>query len=300
MEFIKNNLGEIFAFGTAVSWSLAVICFRLAGSKISSLSFNFFKSAVTVVLFALLIAIRGGPWIVELSNTEWILIILSSFFGITLGDWFYLISLKRIGASFAAVVSCLYSPLMIFFAWVFLTEIPAFSAVIGSLFIVAAVLIGYFESNELKLSKKGWGVGVFFGILTEASMIIAIVTIRDLFRREDIVWVMGVRFLIGTLLSIPFFLMIKGALKDLGKYIKNPIEMKWVWIGTFLGPFLASIFWFLGFKYTDVASAAVLNQTSTVMIFILAAYFLKEPLGKRRILAVITAFFGVLMVTLFS
>jgi len=166
------------------------------------------------------------------------------------------------------------------------------------MFIVVAVFIGYFESNKFKISQKGWGLGVFFGILTEVSMVVAILTIRDIFRREDVIWVITVRFLIGSLMSIPFFLFMKGNAKELIDYVRKPIKMKWIWIGTFLGPFLATIFWFLGFKFTDVAKAAVLNQTSTVMIFLLAAFFLKEPLGKRRIFAVIMAFLGVMMVTI--
>jgi drug/metabolite transporter (DMT)-like permease len=48
-------------------------------------------------------------------------------------------------------------------------------------------------------------------------------------------------------------------------------------------------------KYTLVSLAAILNQLSTVFIFLLAAIFLKEPVTVSRILAILLATVGAIL-----
>lgn len=56
--------------------------------------------------------------------------------------------------------------------------------------------------------------------------------------------------------------------------------------------------WVAGFKYTYAAVAGVLNQTTVVFASVLAALFLKEQFGRRKIAALVLALIGVVMVTL--
>ncbi len=65
-----------------------------------------------------------------------------------------------------------------------------------------------------------------------------------------------------------------------------------------LGSYLALIFWIAGMKYTKVGVAAILNQSSTVYVLILAAVFLHEPFTRRKLLASALAVAGIVLVTL--
>jgi drug/metabolite transporter (DMT)-like permease len=49
-------------------------------------------------------------------------------------------------------------------------------------------------------------------------------------------------------------------------------------------------------KYIDVSRAALLNQLSTIFIFVLAIVFLKEPVTPRRVGAILLALIGALCV----
>ena len=51
-------------------------------------------------------------------------------------------------------------------------------------------------------------------------------------------------------------------------------------------------------KYTKVGIAAILNQSSTVYVLILAAVFLHEPFTRRKLVASALAIAGILLVTL--
>ena len=67
---------------------------------------------------------------------------------------------------------------------------------------------------------------------------------------------------------------------------------------SFLGPFMGTMFWTAGFKYTTAGRAAIYNQLSTVFIVILAMFFLRERLTARKVLGVILAVGGAIVVAL--
>jgi drug/metabolite transporter (DMT)-like permease len=51
--------------------------------------------------------------------------------------------------------------------------------------------------------------------------------------------------------------------------------------------------WMAGYKYTEASVAAVLNETASVFIVLLAALFLHEGLDARRLLGVTCTLSGV-------
>ena len=69
-------------------------------------------------------------------------------------------------------------------------------------------------------------------------------------------------------------------------------------IGVILGPMGATLFWVAGFKYAKAGLVAVLNQTSTVFIFLFAWLLLKEPITRYKLASIGFAFVGVVLITL--
>ena len=67
---------------------------------------------------------------------------------------------------------------------------------------------------------------------------------------------------------------------------------------SFLGPFMGTMFWTAGFKYTTAGRAAIFNQMATVFIIALAVVVLKERLTLRKALGVGLAIIGALLVAL--
>ena len=66
-----------------------------------------------------------------------------------------------------------------------------------------------------------------------------------------------------------------------------------------LGGAFAMWAWIEGYRLMEhTTPAAILNQLSTIWIFILAGIFLKEPFTVRRIAALVLAFAGVVVITL--
>jgi drug/metabolite transporter (DMT)-like permease len=57
-------------------------------------------------------------------------------------------------------------------------------------------------------------------------------------------------------------------------------------LAAFVGQFVAMVLWLAGYKFTLASVAAILNETASVFILLLAAFWLKEPLTRRAMLGV--------------
>jgi drug/metabolite transporter (DMT)-like permease len=75
--------------------------------------------------------------------------------------------------------------------------------------------------------------------------------------------------------------------------LKNPFII----MGSILGTYLSVIFWLAGFKYTSAGRAAIYNELSFILIIIMASVFLKESMTKRKLVAVVIAVIGALIVS---
>ena len=53
------------------------------------------------------------------------------------------------------------------------------------------------------------------------------------------------------------------------------------------------LFWLGGYKYTSASVAAILNETTSIFIVVLAAIFLHEALTRRKLLGVALTISGV-------
>jgi drug/metabolite transporter (DMT)-like permease len=62
---------------------------------------------------------------------------------------------------------------------------------------------------------------------------------------------------------------------------------------------LAMTLWIAAFKLTNINIAAILNQTNTIFIIILASVFLNEKFTLRKLIATILAFSGSIIVILY-
>jgi drug/metabolite transporter (DMT)-like permease len=64
-------------------------------------------------------------------------------------------------------------------------------------------------------------------------------------------------------------------------------------LAAYIGQYLAMILWLAGYKFTQASVAAILNETASVFILLLAAIWLKEPLTRRALCGVVLTLGGV-------
>lgn len=288
------NLGEVYAVLTALCWSSGVICFQISRQVLSSLQINLLKNVIGVVGFIGFLVIQGHDFPVFNHHEYWILII-SGILGVAIGDWFFLTSLRMLGAGLSAILGTTYSPTVFLLAFFMFGEVISPQAYFGGVLVIAGIIIGTLEiPKNRKQGDIAWGA--LYGFLAQVLTAFSVLLLKPIMANHPIVPIALVRFSIGAVLSIGFLIFSKGS-SVLFETFKRGLKHPPLIMGSFLGTFLSVIFWLAGYKYTLAGRAAIYNQLSTIFIIIMAAIFLKEIMTPKKWLAVCFALCGALLVS---
>jgi len=293
---MQAYLGETFALATAIAWGLAVILFKKSGESVHPIALNTYKNILAFLLFFLTMLIMGESLIRPVPAADYWLLILSGALGIGIADTLFFKCLNLIGAGMTAIIDCLYSPFIIALSILWIDESFTLIQVIGIVLILSAVLAVTHKKGRGKVSRRDFIVGLLYGVLGMGTMAVGIVMIKPLLNQSPLLWVTEVRLLGGLIVLLLVFLFHPQRKKIAHTAIGGK---GWVYTlsGSFLGAYVAMILWLAGMKYTQASTAAALNQTSNVFIFIFAALFLKEPLNTIKCLSIALAVIGVLLIT---
>lgn len=290
-------LGEGLAILCAIIWALAVIFFKKSGETIHPLALNVFKNLLALVLFIPTIYLFGDKLFYPAPANAYLLLILSGALGIGIGDTLYFKSLNLLGAGLTSIVVCMYSPFIITLAIVFLGERLSVFQLIGSILIVIAILIATLKITRGKITKRSFLAGIIFGILGTMATASGVVMIKPVLEQSPLIWLTTVR-LVGGVIALAIILLFNPTRVKIVKSLFSTPNWLYPIAGAFLGAYVAMAIWLGGMKYTKASIASALNQTSTLFIFIFAGLLLKEPMGIRRIMGIVIAFVGVLLVAL--
>ena len=286
--------GATLSLLAAFFWACGVILFRVSGKSLSPISLNIFKSLVAFFLISATMLILGIEFFPDKPTSEWLWLALSGVIGITLADLFFFMALNRLGAGLTAIVECLYLPCVIFFSFLLLSEPLSLAAVIGGLLVLSAVLIGSIQPRGISFQAGSTGIpwfGLLIGSLSMICVAAGIVIIKEILAETNVYWATLVRVTAGVL-----SLSAIAVFHPEQNQIINELKFSRSWAvalpAAFFGNYLALLCWVGGMKYTTASKAAILNQMSSIFIFILAALFLKEKITLNRVFAISLALIG--------
>jgi drug/metabolite transporter (DMT)-like permease len=288
-------LGELFALGAALFWAVGVILFKRSGEGMSPLALNLFKNLVGVILVVSTIPLIGERLVPDNPATDWLLLAASGVIGIAVADTFFFMSLERLGAGLTAVVDTSYTPIMLLMASAFLGEELGLEILSGGALIMLALIIGSATRPPPGKTRRDIVVGIAVGVTGIVLMGLGIVMIKGVLDRAPHLWATGVRLAAGAAALIPIVLLHPQRRKLLGE-LRPSRRWRIAVPASFFGTYLAMVAWLGGMKYTEVSAASLLNQLSTIFIFILATAVLREPLTRRRVGAIALAFSGAMLV----
>ena len=259
---------------------------------------NLYKTALTVtILFPLLLLLRIPLIPAAVPGKHWLAIMASGILGIAVSDTLFFACLNRLGASMTAIVDCLYAPFVMTATWLVLLQKPRLEQIGGAMLVIAAVLTIAYRKSGSPLPTKRVVSGIFFGAAAMAVMAVSIVLMQPALSRASVFWVTELRMLAALAVLLVMFAWQKDRRQLLAPLWQKGSRHYAFW-GAILGNLISMTLWVGAFKFTAVNSAAVLNQTNTVFVVILATVFLKETFTRRRLLATILAVAGSLLVLL--
>jgi len=226
---------------------------------------------------------------------DYLLLLLSGVLGLGLADTFFFKSLNLLGAGLSAIVDCLYSPSIIGLSLIFLGESLTVYQIIGVVLILSAVLTTTSVKGRASRSKSDLLWGLFWGASAMFTMAIGLVMIKQILETSPLLWVTEVR-LLGGIITLFIVLLLNSKRSIILSSLYQVSSWRYTVSGSFLGAYLSMILWLAGMKYTQASTAAALNQTSNIFIFIFAAMFLKEPINLLRSIAIVLAVGGAFIV----
>jgi drug/metabolite transporter (DMT)-like permease len=295
-----NYLGELFSLLSAMAWAVGVILYRKLGTRLPPLALNFLKNCLVLGMLLPLVPLLHGFELPRMGPATIAIALGSGVIGIALADTLYFRALNELGAGRMGVVGNLYSPFVIVLSFLFLGERLTLLQGGGFVLVSAGVLLvarpaaraAEPESREPARRTRG----VLYGVAAIALMAIAIVMVKRTLETQPLLWVTLLR-LLGALLGMAAIALSSGQWRRLG-----PRGARFDWrlllLAAFVGQCLAMVLWLAGYKYTQASIAAILNETASIFILLLAWLWLREPIGRRGVLGVTLTLSGVAMMLL--
>ena len=287
------NPGDMFAIGSALCNSMAVIFMRLAGHQIPPVSLNFFRVCIGCALTLATLWLLGEPFFIELAPGDYLRLVISAVIGIAIADTMIAASLNRLGASLQALANYVYTPAISLVGFIMYGEVLNAWEIMGGLLVMSGVFVGAVMRAEDRSSRDLW-VGILLAAGAHVTMGVAILMVRDIYREVSVLWVSSFRLSIAALALFVFAkIRFPNAVRsELLLGFLRPDMWRTLIPMAILGPYLAMLCWISGFKYLEAGRAAIYNQLATVFIVLLAYFVLGEKLTQRKMVGVILAIIG--------
>lgn len=292
--------GEFYSLFVAFIWAIAVVMFRASGTTTPPNALNLFKNTFAFLLFIPTMVLLDIPFNPSSNGWEDAAVLLASgALGIGVADSLLFASLNRLGAGRAAVVDSLYSPLIVLFAFFYLSEPVGLILLAAVGLMVSAILLIAWKQDpdDTPISRQDLRLGVLYGVLAMVGMAAGIVAAKPVLNRADVLWSTTVR-LAGGLGFLLLYLPHGPSRREYARAFRPGRHWRLLIPASFVGSYVAMAIWIAGMKYTDTSIASVLNQTSVLIVPVLAAFFLKERLTKRKGIAILLGFAGAVLATL--
>ena len=247
-----------------------------------------FGFILTIILFSI-----PSP---NFSQQDLFTLALSGFLGILIADGLFLESLRRLGSSISAVVSTIYTPTVFIIAYILFNETINLHSYIGGILVLGGITISVFQPPKT-IKKRDLYIGILFGIMANILTAYSVLIIKPIMKNNSVIYVALYRFSIGFIFGI-LINILKSGIKQVIQKFKQGLTNQYVILGAFLGTYLSVILWLAGYKYTLAGRAAIYNQLSTVLISIMAVYFLKDTLTIKKKFGILLSFVGAVIVSL--
>ncbi len=291
---LEFGWGEFFSIACALGWACAVVLFRKSGETLPAFELNLVKNLVGVLLMFPTALIFGGA-IPQYGGTGWMLVIGSGVLGIALADYWYLRALNLLGAGRTAITASLYAPFVVLLSMAFLGESLGWYQWLGFSLVLGGILLVAWHRHQTVVTKEDMRKGVFFGVISVLLMALGVIMVKRILETQSFFWTVHWRLFAG-LIGLLIFASVRGQWGQISKHLRQPQPWRIILLGSFLASYLSMMLWLAGYKLTDAAVAAMLNETAGGFIVILAWWWLKEPLTRRMLLGLGLTFAGVLLV----
>jgi len=292
-----SYLGEFSALLTAFLWSGTSFAFSSAAEKIGSLQLNINRMIFASLFLISTILIMGYDF--DLSNTQFINLIISGVIGLVIGDSFLFKSYQMIGARVSMLLMALSPVMSAILAFIFLTERISALGILGMLITISGIALVVLERNS-NSRYKITTLGIFYGIMGALGQSAGLIFAKFAYAEGHIAGFVAtfVRVFSSVIIFLPILLLFKKYKNPYKVFYNDKSALGVTLIGTILGPFLGITFSLIAIENTKVGIAATLMSTMPIIMLPMVKYIYKEKLSWRAITGAIVAVAGVALIFL--
>ena len=301
---ISSYFGELSALSAALCWSIAVIIFKSASKTLSPILITALKNSIALFSFLLLFMFLDIPlWYGNFEYSDYFKIFISGILGMGIGDILFIYALSQIGANRIAIMNCFEPAVIYCFSILFLGTILTLQQLTGFAIVIISLLIISYENDLQEINPVIKKRGMIIQIIAILLSSFGIVLIKPVLEKttDSIsmqLWVTAFRLFPGFIVAWIVFVLQKNKLLILQPLLKSKMILKII-VSSGLGTFIALSFWIIGYANIEKPPvASIIGQTSVIFIIILSYIFLKEKISKVRVMSILFAICGVLLITI--
>ena len=176
------ELAHLLALGAALSWTVAGILGHAPVLVLGSLHFNRIRMIVASIWLVPMVLVSGAQF--EIDSAHIMPILLSSFVGVVLGDYFLFVAMARLGPRLTGILFAANAPIAAVLGWLILSESLGWEVIaaliLGFIGIVLAILFGKRRHNVhiWEQIKQPLWIGVGAGLLAALGQASGVLILR--------------------------------------------------------------------------------------------------------------------------
>jgi len=285
--------GELAALAVAVCWTFTSLFFEAAGKRLGSLSVNFIRLLIALILFTIYSMVFYGKIFPEAETERYLWLAASGVIGFFIGDLFLFKAFILIGSRLSMLMMSLAPVFAAVLAYVFIDEVLLLSdiaAIIITVFGIAIVVLTRNSNGKIVLSRpfKGFFYALI-GALGQAGGLILSkkgVTGYDPFLATDI------RVMAG-LASFGLLIIFLGQTKKIFFSYKDIRGVGLSTCGAFLGPFAGVSLSLYSVKHIHVGIASTIMAIVPVLLIPVSMVLYREKVKLIEAAGIVIAVAGV-------
>jgi drug/metabolite transporter (DMT)-like permease len=299
-------MGSIAALLTSLCWSWNSVFFSKAGKIVGSKTVNRTRLVMAVVFLSithLLVLKSLIPTNAE--GYRWFWLGSSGIVGLVLGDAMLFQAFVLVGPRISMLVMSSVPAFSAILAWLFLNEDLGIPQIFGMIITIAGIMLVVLHKNNGKqttqseIEKRNHWLGLllsFGGALGQAGgLILAKKGLEGGFSSLS-----GVLMrMIVAMIAIWFLALFSGEIKKSFNLLRlNPISIKNIAAGAFIGPFIGVWLSLYAIQTTKVGIASTLMALTPIFHLPISRFYLHEEIDKKAIFGTVLALSGVAIIFL--
>lgn len=189
------EIAHLLALGAALSWTVAGLLGHKPVLALGSLHFNRVRMVVASLWLVPMLLLSGAP--IAIDSAHIVPIILSSFIGVVLGDYFLFVAMRRLGPRLTGVLFAANAPIAAVLGWLLLSEAIGWQVILalilGFIGIALAILFGKRRGNTHiweQLVHPLW-IGIGAGLLAALGQALGVLILRPVMAEGASPWMVS-------------------------------------------------------------------------------------------------------------